>query len=62
MLKGERDKVGRDDMVTLSGISEGDIISNIQKRYTEGIIYVCILNNKKIANIFFPTKDLLITS
>jgi hypothetical protein len=43
MLKGERDKIGRDDMVTMTGVSEGDIISNIQQRYTGSIIYVRML-------------------
>eukprot|EP00026_Physarum_polycephalum_P002483 Phypoly_transcript_02490.p1 GENE.Phypoly_transcript_02490~~Phypoly_transcript_02490.p1 ORF type:complete len:810 (+),score=170.22 Phypoly_transcript_02490:150-2579(+) len=42
MLKGERDKVGRDDMVTMTGVSEGDIISNIQQRYNGSIIYTSI--------------------
>ncbi len=40
MLRGEKDKVGRDDMVTLTNITEEDIIQNLKKRYLDGIIYV----------------------
>eukprot|EP01111_Echinosteliopsis_oligospora_P014908 TRINITY_DN5735_c0_g1_i1.p1 TRINITY_DN5735_c0_g1~~TRINITY_DN5735_c0_g1_i1.p1 ORF type:complete len:806 (-),score=234.13 TRINITY_DN5735_c0_g1_i1:55-2472(-) len=42
MLKGERDKVGRDDMVTLAGVSEGEIMSNLKTRYQDGVIYTSI--------------------
>ena len=41
MLKGERDKIGRDDMVTLANVSEEEILSNLKKRYVDGSIYVC---------------------
>ena len=33
MLRGERDKVGRDDMVTLSQITEEELMDNLKKRY-----------------------------
>lgn len=36
----ERNKVGVDDMVMLSEISEKSIIENLKKRYAEGMIYV----------------------
>lgn len=40
MLRGEKDKVGRDDMVTLASITEEEMIGNLRKRYSEGVIYV----------------------
>lgn len=42
MLRGEKDKVGRDDMVTLSSITEEEMLSNLKKRYADGMIYVYI--------------------
>eukprot|EP01114_Cavostelium_apophysatum_P015638 TRINITY_DN4304_c0_g1_i2.p1 TRINITY_DN4304_c0_g1~~TRINITY_DN4304_c0_g1_i2.p1 ORF type:complete len:821 (-),score=179.67 TRINITY_DN4304_c0_g1_i2:123-2585(-) len=41
-LRGERDKVGRDDMVTLTDVSDREIIANLKKRYMEGVIYTSI--------------------
>jgi len=41
-FRGERDLVGRDDMVTLSNLTEAELVANLKKRYTSGIIYVCI--------------------
>lgn len=40
MLRGEKDKVGRDDMVTLASITEEEMLGNLRKRYLEGVIYV----------------------
>eukprot|EP01102_Stenamoeba_stenopodia_P000528 TRINITY_DN1051_c0_g1_i3.p1 TRINITY_DN1051_c0_g1~~TRINITY_DN1051_c0_g1_i3.p1 ORF type:complete len:171 (-),score=32.11 TRINITY_DN1051_c0_g1_i3:29-541(-) len=41
-LRGERDLVGRDDMVTLSSLTEAEMVANIKKRYAASVIYTSI--------------------
>lgn len=41
-LRGDRDKVGRDDMTTLTAVSETDIVNNLRQRYQSSIIYTSI--------------------
>eukprot|EP00732_Lithocolla_globosa_P002185 Lithocolla_globosa_v1_NODE_1358_length_2634_cov_10.430399.p1 type:complete len:815 gc:universal NODE_1358_length_2634_cov_10.430399:2581-137(-) len=38
----ERDKVGRDDMITLTDLSEQSMVGNMKERYTASIIYTSI--------------------
>uniref|UniRef100_A0A7S4KA64 Myosin motor domain-containing protein n=1 Tax=Paramoeba aestuarina TaxID=180227 RepID=A0A7S4KA64_9EUKA len=41
-LRGERDKVGRDDLITLQDVGEDGIINNLRQRYQASMIYTSI--------------------